>query len=278
MPLHGNGWRPNRIARYIAGFSTSARIAHVDTDCGEGFLKALGNPEEGPQILACEYVGSRLADWLRLPTFDFALVDVTAEDEIPFSGGGNAAPGPGFISRANQTGFPWGGTGKELQSVFNKSEINGLVVMDTWILNCDRYAPDGRRVNHDNVFLIQLADLGNDLQLIAMDFTHAFTCGNEIDRRLGFIDRVQDARIYGLFPEFRTFLDRELVGQFATRLGQFSRNVAEEIIGEVPQAWKIDQRNRSMWATMITDRAHFVAEHIEAILWPQLELEGGLNE
>jgi hypothetical protein len=31
--------------------------ARVDTDLGEGYIKALGNPE-GPHILACELIGS----------------------------------------------------------------------------------------------------------------------------------------------------------------------------------------------------------------------------
>jgi hypothetical protein len=113
------------------------------------------------------------------------------------------------------------------------------------------------------------------LQLVAMDFTHAFTCGGDITRRLGFIDRVRDPKIYGLFPEFQNFLDREHVSQFAIRLGQFSRNIAEEIVDAVPHDWEVDRQNRTIWATMITDRAHFVAEHIDAILWPQLKLEGG---
>ncbi len=273
VPLHGNGWRPTRITRYIRGFATAAGTALVETDAGEGYLKAQGNPE-GPHVLACELVGSMLADWLGLPTLDFALVEVTVDVEIPFHKGGHATPGLAFISKAEPTGFPWSGTPKELRRICNRVEINGLTVMDTWVLNCDRYAPDDRRRNLDNVFLIKHPD-GVGLQLKAMDFTHAFTCGGDINRRLGFIEKIQDVRIYGLFPEFRDFLNREHVRNFSARLGQFSLTVAEEIISRVPAAWQVDQPIRSVWATMITQRAHFIADRIEAILWPQMELEGG---
>lgn len=145
---------------------------------------------------------------------------------------------------------------------------------DTWLLNCDRYAPDGLRVNRDNVFLVQQPGGGTRTLLTAMDFTHAFTCGGEINRRLGFIERVQDARVYGLFPEFREFLDRDEVRRLSVRLGQFSRETADGIINAVPGEWQIDRQGRSAWATMITNRAHFIAERVEQILWPQLELEG----
>lgn len=243
---------------------------------GPGYLKALGNPE-GPHALACEFVGNMLADWLNLTTLDYALVEVTGDDEIPFLKGGMALPGPAFISRAEPGGFPWGGKVKELRSIINPQEISGLVVTDTWTLNYDRYAPDGRRINRDNVFLIQCPRASRQVRLVAMDFTHAFRQGGELNRKLAFVERRRDEKVYGLFPEFRHFLDREQVRQFSGRLSQFSRAEADEIIRMVPPSWDVDQDGRTSWATLIADRAHFVADNIESILWPQLELEGGIE-
>ncbi|MGD0830951.1 MAG: HipA family kinase [Terracidiphilus sp.] len=243
----------------------------MDTDLGEGYIKALGNPE-GPHALACEFVGSILADWLGLTTLDFSLVEVSGDDEIPFLKGGKALPGPAFISRLEPSGFPWGGTAKQLRSVINPHEISGLVVIDTWTLNYDRHAPDGRRVNRDNVLLIQC---GKKERLLAMDFTHAFRHEGKIDKRLSFSEKIRDAKVYGLFPEFIKFLDREHVRQFAARLAQFRGAVAEETINLVPRAWDVNQEGRSAWAKLITERAHFVSETLELALWPQLELEGG---
>jgi hypothetical protein len=246
----------------------------VETDLGEGFIKALGNPE-GPHALACELVGSMLAEWLGLSTLDFSLIELTAYDEIPFLRGGKAWPGQAFISRFEKTGAPWGGTSKELRPLTNRHEISGLVVLDTWILNCDRYAPDRRRVNLDNVLLIQSPGGTAGVELRAIDFTHAFTCGAEINRRISFIEKCRDARIYGLFPEFISLLDREQVRIYAGRIGGFTRAIAEDIIGTVPDEWEVDRQGRAAWATMIADRANFVANHIEGILWPQMELGGG---
>lgn len=277
MPLNGNGWRPRTVTRIVQALGTATGTVRVETDSGEGFLKALGNPE-GPHALACEYVGSMLADWLGLSTFDFSLIELTEGDEIPFLKGGCAAPGPAFISRTEQTGFPWGGTAEELQTVRNRNEISGLVVLDTWILNCDRYAPQGRRVNRDNVFLVQYPGRTKEVQLKAMDFTHAFTCGREINRRMSFIDVLRDESIYGLFPEFKGFLDREHVRSFSARLGGFSRIVAQEFIAAVPDAWEVNQDGRSAWASMISERATFVSETIEARLWPQMEFQEGGTE
>jgi HipA-like protein len=274
VPLHGNGWRPTRVTRFVQGIGTSTGPAIVDTDLGEGYLKGLGNPE-GPHSLACEFVGSMLADWLGLTTLDYALVEVIEDDEIPFLKGGKVLPGPAFISRDEKTGYPWGGSVKELKSIVNPQEISGLVVMDTWTLNYDRYSPDGKRANRENVFLIQCATRRPQVRLVAMDFTHAFRQGGEINRKVGFIERRRDEKVYGRFPEFDQFLDRKQVRHYSERLGKFSRAEAEEIISKVPAGWEVSPVGSSAWATLITDRAHFVADNIESILWPQLELEGG---
>lgn len=65
----------------------------VETDAGEAFIKTLGNPE-GPHALASEWVGSRLAELLGMPTLDFTLITIDAGVELPMAGAGNAQPGP----------------------------------------------------------------------------------------------------------------------------------------------------------------------------------------
>lgn len=48
----------------------------MDTDEGEGFLKTLGN-SEGPNVLACEWIGTLLADWFGLRTLEHSIIWVT---------------------------------------------------------------------------------------------------------------------------------------------------------------------------------------------------------
>ena len=131
-------------------------------------------------------------------------------------------------------------------------------------------------MNLDNVFLVQYPGSKGKALLEAIDFTHAFTCGRELNKRIAFIDNVRDEQIYGLFPQFQDFLDAAAIKRFATRLTQFTADVASAFISLVPREWDISSDARSAWADMITRRAQFLAESVEKRLWPQQQLnEGG---
>lgn len=67
-------WPPTRIMRVIRGLETSTGPLYVTTDTGRAYVKTLGNPE-GPDALVSEWIGTRLAQWLGLPTFDIAVVE-----------------------------------------------------------------------------------------------------------------------------------------------------------------------------------------------------------
>src|SRR5580658_10417394 len=97
--MSGGRWHPRTIRRFIRSIPTSTNVLQVDTDVGEGYLKAMGNPE-GPHVLACELVGTILAEWLGIPTLEHALIQVTPDDELPFAKGGAATPGMAFITRS----------------------------------------------------------------------------------------------------------------------------------------------------------------------------------
>jgi hypothetical protein len=126
MPFNPQRWTPTTIERFIGSRPTGASIVIVDTDCGEGYLKGLGN-ESGPHALACELVGSLAADWIGLPTFDFAIIEVDDVDELQLAKGGLVQPGPAFISR-RAPGFPWGGDSETLNRLSNRSDLTRLVI------------------------------------------------------------------------------------------------------------------------------------------------------
>lgn len=207
-------WQPTTVTRFLRGIPSSARTAVVETDTGTGYLKALGNPE-GPNTLACELVGTRLAQWLGLPTLDFALIKIDEVDEIPFynpagESDGQALPGPAFVTR-EERGETWSGKTRQLNGLANPQDISRLVVFDTWTLNCDRYGPNKDRlqkprINRGNVFLSEEAAKGK-LCLKAIDHTHCFTCGRPLTTRVADLDTIQDERVFGLFPEFRKYLN-----------------------------------------------------------------------
>src|SRR5260370_39561213 len=114
MPLNGDGWAPTTFRRFVRSFGSALGTAFVETEQGFGYLKGLGN-REGPHALACELVGSCLAEWMGAATLDFCLMQMTPDDEIPFLSGGRVTPGATFVSRAEQTAFPWGRAGGILE-------------------------------------------------------------------------------------------------------------------------------------------------------------------
>ncbi len=264
-------WQPRSIVRYIKSFASGASTVFVETDQGEGYLKALGNAA-GPHALACEWVGTNLASLLGLPTFQFAQIDVLAEDVIPLATGKNALPGPAFITRAEKGG-PWGGTIKELRRLANPVSLNRLVLLDTWTLNCDRHRAEPKRVHVDNVFLSREGAPKRRLVLKAMDHTHCFTSGRALGRELTNIDYVQDDRIYGLFPKFRDFLQEEAMVDAVADMRKIARSEVERIVRTIPDPWEVEGEVRAALVELILRRRDFVAERIVRKIWHAGEIE-----
>jgi hypothetical protein len=266
-------WQPQKIRRFVRSFDTGAGTVLVDTDCGKGYLKAMGNPG-GEHVLACEWVGTHLAKWFELPTLDFALVPVTEIDEIRFSKGGKALPGPAFITR-EETGQPWGGKKRELKRLINPQDISRLVVFDTWTRNCDRHSVRtgrNKRIRYDNVFLSAEAPKGR-LVLKAMDHTHCFTCGADLTGKEATLDKIRDHHVYGLFRQFRPFLDRDAVNRSATRLRSVTGALVQGIMATVPREWDVSDSARKALVALIVARAEFVADNVVSAIWPQQELD-----
>jgi hypothetical protein len=251
---------------------SSTAVVRVETDCGEGYLKALGNPA-GPHALACELVGTQLARWFKLPTFDFALIEVTPEDEIPFYNGGVAASGPAFITRF-EAGLQWGGGRQQLEKISNREDIGRMVVFDTWTRNCDRQAPpDAKREPHrDNVYLSRKGATGGKFILKAIDHTHCFTCGRELSPRLAQIAAVQDTGLYGMFTEFRPLIERADVAQAVADLRALKQIEVEAMVATVPTEWQVNDSARRSWVELICRRAEYVTDNVVRLIWPQGEL------
>jgi hypothetical protein len=275
-------WQPTTIRRFIKGFPSSAKTALVETDAGQAYVKGMGGPE-GPHTLASELVATRLAAWLGLSTFDYAIVPIDETDEVWFvdqegNHVGKAAPGPAFITRA-ESGETWSGDKKQLERLVNPQDVAKLVVFDTWLLNCDRYShPAGNamqkpRINRDNVFLSEEAPEGQFV-LKAMDHTHCFTCGAAWTKALSRIDRIQCRSLHGMFPEFRTFIgkDRTAVRQTAGKLQSITRRDVMPIVQTIPKQWDVNSGTLEALVNFILGRATFIAENIEVMIWPQFDL------
>ena len=274
LPWHASSnWQPTEVTQFINHVNSGAGTLIVGTDAGLAYLKALGNPD-GPHALAKDLLGTHLAAMLGLPTFDYAVIEITELDELPFFKGGIAEPGPAFVTRGEE-GSVWGNDKRLLEKIDNPDAISGLVVVDTWLRNTDRYYLPKARVNWDNVFFSKESSEEGKLSLRAMDFSHAIQYGGELTTGVSSITNIKDDEVFGTFPEFRKKLSRDSIRHFASILGGVSRSQIEDAVGLIPQQWHLDSSVRSSLASYLFQRASFVAETIEFRLFdpPQLTID-----
>lgn len=260
-------WHPTRVIRVIDRCDTSTSPLLVMTDAGKAFVKTLGNPE-GPPALISEWIGTNLAAWLGLPTFDIAIVEYPKDLVFPLTKGCETIPGPAFAARF-VGGQSWDGTEDGLALVENLNAIAGLVVFDMWTRNYDRYvgSTGSVRCNVRNVFLSEKGARKGHYRLLAIDHTESFRTGRAFtDRGLFGIGSVQDERTYGLFPAFRARVTREVVGAWLDKLAQFCAQDFEEAAREVPAAWGLRRETREALGTFCVERAKFLADNAEKIL------------
>lgn len=269
-------WHPTTFARFERHLRGSALTALIVTDAGRGYIKPM-SPSLSPHTLACEWVGSQLARWFGLPTFEFTLMPVDAADEIPLADGTRAAVGMAFVSREME-GHVWSGSPKELRLIENPLDITRLVVFDTWTRNCDRFPPQGanRGPHYDNVYLAHEGASHGKLRLIAMDHNYCFTSGRDLTPRLTDIDWVRDDRIYGLFPAFVPLMDRLELRTAADRLRRATPEAVRPMVQTIPAEWQVPAGARNALVQFVASRAAYLADTIfaklKAACWPQDEL------
>ena len=257
-------WKPTRLMEVAASADTSTGATEVTTDAGRAYIKPMGN-RQGPHVLATDWVGTHLAKWFGLSTFDVAILVLGPDDTFPLPRGRTAQPGPAFAARA-LAGGPWGRSEQELDSLVNPQDLTRLVVFDTWTLNGDRHHHDltVRRPNYDNVYLASEGVEPGKRRLIAMDHGLCFIrSGEDLTKKLAQIDKVRDEHVYGLFPEFRSRLQDDIIVKCAARLKEMDIETARAMIETVPTQWEVSKEAREAWAELIYRRADIVADKIQ---------------
>lgn len=259
-----SNWNPTRLKEVAVSADTSTGATEVTTDAGRAYIKTLGN-RQGPHVLATDWVGTHLAKWFGLCTFDVAILNLEPDDVFDLPRGAKAKPGPAFASRA-LPGDPWGKSGLQLDQLVNCEDITRLVVFDTWTLNCDRHHHDTtvRKPNYDNVYLSSEGVNAGKRRLIAMDHGLCFIrSGEDLSPKLAHINKVRDDHVYGLFPEFQNKLQQTIMTECVSRLRQMDAATAEAMIQTVPREWEVSTEVRRAWAELIYRRAGFVADNIQ---------------
>jgi hypothetical protein len=154
-----------------------------------------------------------------------------------------------------------GRTAETLGTLDNPDDISRMVVLDNWLLNCDRHPPDlaSRRPNHDNVFLSGEGARAGHFRLIAMDHGHCFTCGRELNGLVATIEKIRDERVYGLFPAFRPLLREAVVRSSIERLAGLDALTVERAVDAIPIEWDVSPEARFALKALILDRAMFLS-------------------
>ncbi len=108
-----------------------------------------------------------------------------------------------------------------------------------------------------------------------MDHTHCFLVGGELTHRVSQISHIRDSDTYGLFPEFRPFLNKnkDAIRDAIDTLRGIPRNEVEDAVQSIPPDWLVDNRAKAALAEFLTARAAYVAEHIMDWIWPQVEFD-----
>jgi len=236
----------------------------------------------GPHALAREWVGTKLAHWFGMETFDIAILRLSAADEIILREGLYAAPGPAIVTRAVQNGHNWSGDSSELRLLENREAITRLVVFDTWTQNRDRHPPSSIdwRPNHDNVFFSPENAGAGRFRLIAMDHTECFV--GPINDRMDTISRVKDSEIYGLFEAFQPLMEKREFFASIEHLRRVCRDEMMAIVETLPSEWEVGMSARQALIRLIVDRACHLADNLEralgSVVWPgEILFRGGSN-
>lgn len=260
-------WQPTIFLRHIETIGSSSRTAIIQTDAGRAYLKAINNPQS-PHILACDWIGTKLAQRFGLKTFDVAILELDDGDEIQLDQKTLAAIGPSFVARGEK-GAP-SVSPSSLRQVQNLEDISLLVIFDTWVRNCDRHRPadenEPERINQDNLFLSEEgADPGKFI-LKAIDHGHIFTCGRSLTRNLTDIANVKDERLYGVLQAFRNRVSvANLTKCTAEKLQNVSIAFWADLIDSVPNEWQVTAEAKAAISRFLLERARFLTDNIESI-------------
>ena len=272
----GTTWQPTSLKQVGESHDTSTGTTEVLTDIGRAYIKPMGN-RQGPHVLATDWVGTHLARWFGLSTFDIAILELGESDRFPLPRGHRADAGPALASRAVQ-GFPWGNSADELGNLINPDDVTRLIVFDTWTLNCDRHFPDPvvRGPNYDNVFISTEGVQVGRSRLLAIDHGLCFIRSNEdLTEHVSHIDKIRDSRLYGLFPSFSEFLRTEILDQCVRRLREVTPGLVTDVIATVPGAWEVAPQARNALGELIFRRAVFVADNIVSWFYRDCPSFGG---
>ena len=262
-------WQPLKVLRRIPTvIPSSTSPYHIVTDAGNAFLKMPNNPQ-GPAAIVSEFIGTQLAAWFGLSTFEYCMMQV-CEADLNVDRQDQTDLVMAFVTHEDD-GDTRKGSAKELQLVENVADFSRLVVFDTWVGNWDRHsirirAGEVREHRNDgNVFLSNDAAPGK-LKLKGYDHTHCHFAVIASNPDVNLEGKITDDAIYGRFPEFLPFLKRSDIQASLVRLAQMDTSTAQQIVQTVPSEWMDNAGIQGKLVEFIKSRSEFLCNQIEGKL------------
>ena len=258
--------QPTKILKEIQQFPSSTCPALVDTDVGQGYIKGISNPQ-GTDALVSELVAGELGVWMGLSIPSFAVV-AECSIEIPMMGQSQVIQPPLFFSKSID-GVPHDGSDTFLQRLRSKKDLAKLVVFDTWVRNTDRYSEENGP-SYENL-LFERCRNRRSYELVPIDHTHCFSDGGfDCDLQA----MTEDAAIYGLFPEFRPFIEASGVAAALSHLDGLDREFVQTCVNSIPVEWRMSKDQRNQLVDFICGRAAFLVSSLAGKLVRDPHLPG----
>jgi len=258
------GWNPTDIVSSDKLLPTASQVVVVSTDQGAGYLKALSSNTNRHQ-LAAEWVGTGLSEALSLPTLDAGTIQVPT-NKIVLYDGSFAEEGLGFITR-QRSHIDWTGAIDELERIPRPHDFATLVLLDTWIRNWDRYPPLSHQRqdagNEKNVFL-GWNDDDKTFELVPMDFGHSIVVDGQIGPTLR--SKIEDDRVFGLFPAFRQLLSENLWDVAFQKLQGIQGNQIDGVVTGIPSEWIATPETRDILRNFLHARRDYMLAEKDRII------------
>jgi hypothetical protein len=217
-----------------------------DDDCLY-MVKATNHPQDG-RVITNEVVGGLALDWLGVVHPPVAIVDLPAallaiSPRARYNNGQPLAAGMAFGSEFWPS-EPQGTV--PVEALVNTAELAGICVFDTWIQNHDsrQFRVRASSTHHGS------------FEFIPLDQGHSF--GPNWDANT----LTQGSGGTPVATELRALSPTD-VAPFIDRLKQFTQQVAEHLVAQVPDSW-ISQPQRQALVTYLTARAPLAAEALNA--------------
>ena len=268
-------WRPTRIKGQNGNATTTSACAvPVETDVGSAFAKTLGGPDEPPRALACDWIGSRLGQLMDLPVPAVAICQL----DLPLvlnDKGHQAKQGPAFLSKRVENAEVWDGNEAQLRGLQNPEALAGIMVLDTWILNVDRYSvKEGGAIRRNvrNVLIELRGGTGRRQKrwVWAIDHTHCLTRrdGGAFAVPPDAIDHFKNDNAFGVFPAFKPLITEASTRPWIDKLGSIEDVSIRGILDVVPPQWEVTANELDALHRLITRRRDYLLDHWQSIFAP----------